>query len=84
MGIHRTAKIFTHGGSQAVRLPKDFRFDAGEVRIRKDGDMVILEPLKPDWGSVWRRLDTLAQEAGEDFPDRLPQPPAGALLSFED
>ncbi len=30
-----TAKLFKHGGSQAVRLPKDFRFDTAEVRIRR-------------------------------------------------
>jgi len=40
------AKIFTHGGSQAVRLPKAFRFDASEVRIRKEGQRVILEPIQ--------------------------------------
>jgi antitoxin VapB len=40
----RTAKIFTTGGSQAVRLPKDFRFDGEEVFIRKEGRSVILEP----------------------------------------
>lgn len=39
-----TAKLFTTGGSQAVRLPKDFRFDGEEVFIRKEGRAVILEP----------------------------------------
>ncbi|WP_321923415.1 antitoxin [Paraburkholderia guartelaensis] len=43
------AKIFKHGGSQAVRLPKDFRFDAAEVRIRRHGAAVILEPVPQDW-----------------------------------
>ena len=40
-----TAKVFMHGGSQAVRLPKEFRFEGTEVRISKVGDKVILEPL---------------------------------------
>ena len=41
-----TAKLFTTGGSQAVRLPKEFRFeDVTEVRIRREGTRVILEPL---------------------------------------
>ncbi|WP_103702165.1 antitoxin [Paraburkholderia eburnea] len=44
-----TAKIFRHGGSQAVRLPKDFRFDTAEVRIRRHGAAVILEPVPSDW-----------------------------------
>ena len=48
-----TAKIFWSGRSQAVRLPKDFRFDADEVRIRRHGSAVILEPIPSDW--VWLR-----------------------------
>jgi antitoxin VapB len=43
------AKIFKHGGSQAVRLPKDFRFETSEVRIRRHGAAVILEPVPQDW-----------------------------------
>lgn len=38
------AKIFTHGGSQAVRLPKEFRFEGTEVFVRRVGDDVILSP----------------------------------------
>ncbi len=42
-----TAKLFTNGASQAVRLPKAFRFEnATEVSISKRGDAVILRPLK--------------------------------------
>ena len=41
----RTAKIFRHGGSQVVRLPKAFRFEGAEVLIEKRGDEVILKPL---------------------------------------
>jgi len=58
-----TAKIFWSGRSQAVRLPKDFRFDAEEVRIRKHGDAVILEPIASDW----RWLDAIAGELDRDF-----------------
>ena len=39
------AKIFQNGRSQAVRLPKAFRFKGNEVKISKKGDMVILEPI---------------------------------------
>ena len=46
---HKRAKLFMHGGSQAVRLPKEFRFQGAEVVIRKEGDSVILEPVKRDW-----------------------------------
>lgn len=40
-----TAKIFMTGRSQAVRLPKRYRFDGSEVAIRKEGDCVILSPI---------------------------------------
>ena len=40
-----TAKLFMHGRSQAVRLPKEFRFEGSEVRVSKVGDKVILEPM---------------------------------------
>ena len=39
------AKLFMHGGSQAVRLPKAFRFEGGEVAVRREGAAVILEPV---------------------------------------
>ena len=40
-----TAKIFMTGRSQAVRLPKEFRFEGEQVRIRREGNAVVLEPL---------------------------------------
>ena len=51
-----TAKLFTHGHSQAVRLPKEFRFEGTEVRVSKVGDKVILEPIekKPFDAAAWR------------------------------
>mgnify|MGYP003394506570 FL=1 len=57
------AKIFWSGRSQAVRLPKDFRFDADEVRIRRHGNAVILEPVAHDW--AW--LDAVAGKLDRDF-----------------
>jgi antitoxin VapB len=41
------AKLFTHGGSQAVRLPKEFRFDGTEVFVRRVGDDVVLSARAP-------------------------------------
>ena len=43
------AKLFWSGRSQAVRLPKEYRFDGTEVRIRRRGNAVILEPIPTDW-----------------------------------
>lgn len=58
-----TAKLFWSGRSQAVRLPKDFRFRGKEVRIRRHGSAVVLEPLAEDWG--W--LDAIAGQLDDDF-----------------
>ena len=73
-----TAKLFQHGGSQAVRLPKAFRFEGAEVTVRRDGDAVILEPIKKkrpptneEIDAMWARIDALS---GGEFPDRE-QPP---------
>ena len=56
------AKVFWSGRSQAVRLPKSFRFDGDEVRIRRHGHAVILEPIAADWD--W--LDTLTGQLDDD------------------
>ncbi|MBS0570703.1 MAG: AbrB/MazE/SpoVT family DNA-binding domain-containing protein [Proteobacteria bacterium] len=57
------AKIFWSGRSQAVRLPKNFRFDVDEVRIRRHGAGVILEPVSTDW--AW--LEEIATGVDADF-----------------
>ncbi|RYE87107.1 MAG: antitoxin [Hyphomicrobiales bacterium] len=49
------AKVFQSGNSQAVRLPKDFRFDVDEVEISREGDAVILRP-KLDTSRPWASL----------------------------
>lgn len=49
--MNRTARIFLYNRSQAVRLPKDFRFDVDEVFIRKQGSEVVLSP-RPPCGAV--------------------------------
>jgi len=59
----QTAKIFWSGRSQAVRLPKDFRMPGDEVRIRRHGSGVILEPLSNDW--AW--LDAIVGAIDDDF-----------------
>lgn len=57
------AKVFWSGRSQAVRLPKAFRLDAEEVRIRRHGASVVLEPIPTDW--QW--LDALCGPVDPDF-----------------
>jgi antitoxin VapB len=46
--MESTAKLFKNGRSQAVRLPKEFRLKGNEVRIRKEGVKVVLEPIEKD------------------------------------
>jgi len=53
------AKIFKHGGSQAVRLPKEFRFEVSEVEARKFGDGVLLEPRRSGRSDLWARIDAI-------------------------
>ena len=58
-----TAKLFKNGNSQAVRLPKKFRFQGNEVKIYKKGHQVIMEPIEVSWDE-W--FDSL-KEFPEDF-----------------
>lgn len=75
------AKLFTHGGSQAVRLPKAFRFEGTEVSVRREGDKVILEPVKPpypktpeEWTAFWARLDAMRGDDLIELPEDPPLP----------
>ncbi len=57
-----TAKLFRNGRSQAVRLPAEYRFEGKTVRIRREGNGVLLEPMEEDVKSWFRKLD----EAGDE------------------
>jgi antitoxin VapB len=72
------AKLFWNGRSQAVRLPRAFRFEGDEVSVRREGDAVILEPVrKRDWPpEYWDRLRELTRDF--EFPDV--EPIGGGLL----
>jgi antitoxin VapB len=61
------AKLFWTGRSQAVRLPKEFRFEGDEVQIRRQGDAVVLEPVAKDYSKDWAWLDEIAAKAGGKF-----------------
>jgi antitoxin VapB len=68
--IVEIAKIFWSGRSQAVRLPKDFRFDTDRVRVRRKGSTVILEPIPRNWD--W--LDKIAGTLDDDFVQATEEP----------
>ena len=66
----QTAKIFLNGRSQAVRLPKNFRFSDKDVYIQKIGRMVILLPKDDPWSSLVDSLDHFT----DDFMETRDQP----------
>ncbi len=68
----QTARIFTNGNSQAVRLPKEFRFNEDEVVIRKIGDMVVLLPKKYRAESLLAMLEEIGPM---DLERRQPEDP---------
>ena len=65
-----TAKLFQNGKSQAVRLPKKYRFPGNKVLIKKLGDMVILSPYGDPW-EVWIKSLKLFSN---DFMETRQQP----------
>ena len=68
----RTAKLFRNGQSQAVRLPKEFRFEDDYVFIKKSGNAVVLIPAKNSWDSLLGSLDMFSA----DFMTERQQPTA--------
>ena len=65
----KTAKVFKQGNSQAVRLPKEFRFQESEIFIRKQGDAILLIPKK---ATRWQHLKSCIGKFKSDF-GRAPQ-----------
>ena len=68
----KTTKVFANGGSQAVRIPAEFRFDTDEVSVERDGDALVLRPVRRDWATFFADPEV----APEDFlTDRADAPP---------
>lgn len=65
-----TAKVFWSGRAQAVRLPTEYRFESDEVRIRRRGSAIILEPIATNWS--W--LDALTGKLDADFIEAATEP----------
>ena len=66
----KTAKLFRNGQSQAVRLPKEFRFDDDKVYVKKSGNVVVLIPAKDSWDTLFQSLDKFS----DDFMAEREQP----------
>lgn len=65
-----TAKLFRNGQSQAVRLPKEYRFAGDRVYIKREGDAVILLPYRHTWDALFTSLDQFS----DDFMETRDQP----------
>lgn len=66
-----TAKLFQNGKSQAVRLPKEFRFSSDRVYIKRVGEAVVLLPYQTPWKTL---LDSLSLFSADFMSERI-QPP---------
>ena len=70
----KTAKLFRNGQSQAVRLPKEFRFDGEQVHIQRVGNAVVLLPVDAPWQTLFDSLGLFT----DDFVE-APEP----LISYD-
>jgi antitoxin VapB len=77
-----TAKLFKNGRSQAVRLPRELRFEGDRVRLRRAGRGVLVEPIFTDLGKWFAELDGLAAEPF--MPEGRRQPPSPERDVFHD
>jgi len=69
----QVAKIFMNGKSQAVRLPKEYRFDTEEVYISKQGQNVIISAKKPTWDEFFDSNSAFGDDFLKDRQDTQPQ-----------
>jgi len=69
----QTAKIFTNGRSQAVRLPKEFRFETTEVYIRKVGDDVVISAKKNSWKDFFQKKSSFDEDFLAERDNGIPQ-----------
>ncbi|MBR5753143.1 MAG: AbrB/MazE/SpoVT family DNA-binding domain-containing protein [Clostridia bacterium] len=67
-----TAKIFTNGGSQAVRLPKECRFQDNEVLVHRIGKVVMLLPKEDPWNAMLEGLAMFTPDFLQDGIEDLP------------
>jgi antitoxin VapB len=75
------AKLFQNGRSQAVRLPREFRFEGDRVRIRRVAQGVLLEPIIQDTKEWFRKLDEFNSESF--MPEGRQQPKTPKRRIFE-
>ena len=69
----RTAKIFMNGRSQAIRLPREFRFKSREVLIEQEGDALIIRPKPDSWDDFFASPERVPADFMTDRQDTPPQ-----------
>ncbi len=69
----QTAKIFKNGRSQAVRLPKEFRFSTSEVYIRRVGNDVVISEKQPTWEMFFNQKSSFDDDFLQERENDLPQ-----------
>ena len=77
--IKRVAKLFQNGRSQAVRLPKEFRFDGEEVFIWKEGNRVVLSSKPKSWHEFFEEIPLPSDDFMTEREDLPPQEREGFL-----
>jgi antitoxin VapB len=76
----KTATLFRNGGSQAVRLPQQFRFEGDRVRVRRVGRGILLEPLVTDPSAWYALLDEHRDEPFMEGGRRQPRTPRRSVF----
>lgn len=71
----RRASIFRNGRNQAVRLPQDLKFaeTVKEVKVQRQGDSILLSPVRPDWASFFALEVTVPEDFLTERGDTPPQ-----------
>ena len=75
----KTAKLFRNGQSQAVRLPKEFRFEGEQVFIQRVGNAVVLLPVDAPFSTLFESLPLFTDDFAGDFIDT----PANEVASID-
>ncbi len=71
--MKHVAKLFKNGRSQAVRLPKEFRFDGEEVFIWKEDNRIVLSPRPKSWREFFKEVPLVSDDFMTERQDLPPQ-----------
>jgi len=74
MGAERHVKLFRNGRNQAVRIPVEFEMPGDEAVMRKEGDRLVIEPVRKNSLLEWLRMQEPFDEEFPDLDERSPPP----------